>query len=97
MDIYFLLLSLFFPRIVLIVYALIERFPPNTIPFIGGVLLGVFLPRVLVLILIYQNLGADNVWFVAHLAVMILTYFTGGRRTRQWRREKIEQKRASYR
>lgn len=90
MDIYFLLLSLFFPRIVLLVYFLMEKFPPNSVPPIGNLLLGVFIPRVLILIFIYQNMGVNNVWFVAHLVVMILTYFTGGTKTNTWRRRRIE-------
>lgn len=88
MDIYFLLLSLFFPRIVLIAYFLLERFPHNSVPFIGEVLLGIFIPRILILIFIYQNLGANNVWFVTHLVVMILTYFTGGTKTNSWRQRR---------
>ncbi|HXH69281.1 MAG TPA: hypothetical protein VNI60_02930 [Pyrinomonadaceae bacterium] len=88
MDFYFLLFSLFFPRIVLLVYFLIERFPHNTIPFWGDVLLGIFVPRILILISIYQNMGYDNVWFAAHLAALILTYFTGGTKTVGWRRRR---------
>jgi hypothetical protein len=88
MDFYFLLFSLFFPRIVLLVYFLMERFPHSTIPLWGDLLLGVFVPRILILIFIYQNMGTDNVWFIAHLAVMILTYFTGGTRTVRWRRRR---------
>ncbi|HRH43390.1 MAG TPA: hypothetical protein PKY82_17280 [Pyrinomonadaceae bacterium] len=81
MDIYFLLLSLFFPRIVLLVYLFEDWYPKNSVPIWGDILLGVFIPRVLILIYIYQNMGANNVWFVAHLVVMILTYFGGGRET----------------
>jgi hypothetical protein len=92
MDIYFLVLSLFFPRIVLLVYFLIERFPPNSVPPLGSLLLGVFIPRALILIFIYQNLGADNIWFIVHLVVMVLTYFTGGRRTNNWRRDRIQRR-----
>jgi hypothetical protein len=40
----------------------------------------------LILIYIYQNLGADNIWFVAHLVVMILAYFGGSRETARRRR-----------
>ncbi len=88
MDFYFLLFSLFFPRIVLLAYFLMERFPANTIPFWGDVLLGIFIPRVLILIFIYQNMGYNNIWFVAHLAALILTYFTGGTKTVGWRRRR---------
>lgn len=83
MDFYFLLFSLFFPRIVMVVYLLRDAFPANTVPFIADILLGVFVPRVLILIYIYQNMGYENIWFAAHLFVLILTYFGGGRETRR--------------
>ena len=86
MDFYFLLFSLFFPRIVLIVYFLMGNFPPNTFPLWLNGILGLFVPRILILIFIYQNMGTDNVWFIAHLVVLILTYFTGGTRPVRWRR-----------
>jgi hypothetical protein len=50
----------------------------------------VFMPRVLILVYIYQNMGADNVWFIAHLVVMILTYFGGSRETSRRRRRRRE-------
>lgn len=81
LDIYFLIFSLFFPRIVLLVYLFQDWYPKNSVPIWGDVLLGVFVPRILVLIYIYQNMGAENVWFIAHLVVMIMTYFGGGRET----------------
>lgn len=90
MDIYFLIFSLFFPRIVLLVYLLQDLYPQNSVPQWADVLLGVFMPRVLILIYIYQNMGADNVWFAAHLLVMILTYFGGGKETVRRRRRRNE-------
>ncbi len=90
MDFYFLLFSLVFPRIVLLVYFLMERFPHNNIPLWGDALLGLFFPRILILIFIYQNMGYDNIWFAAHLAALILTYFTGGTKTSNWRRRRRE-------
>lgn len=88
MDIYFLIFSLFFPRIVLLVFILLypQLYPANAVPQWGDILLGIFMPRVLILIYIYQNLGADNIWFVAHLVVMILAYFGGSRETVRRRR-----------
>ena len=83
MDFYFLLFSLFFPRIVMLVYLAMNRFPANEVPIWGDVLLGVFIPRVLILIYIYQNMGYENVWFAAHIAALILTYFGGGSKTRK--------------
>ena len=92
MDIYFLIFSLFFPRIVLLVTLFLypASFPVNTVPQWADILLGVFMPRVLILLYIYQNMGADNVWFVAHLVVMILAYFGGGRETHRRRRRTVE-------
>jgi hypothetical protein len=90
MDIYFLIFTLFFPRITLVVYLLQGWYPQNAVPQILDILLGVFLPRVLVLIYIYQNMGAENVWFVAHLVVMIMAYFGGGRHARKRRRRRNE-------
>ena len=83
MDIYFLIFSLFFPRIVLLVYLFLfpNLYPANAVPQWGDILLGVFTPRILILVYIYQNMGAENVWFIAHLVVMLLTYFGGGRET----------------
>ncbi len=92
MDFYFLLFSLFFPRIVMLVYLMVypALFPVNTVPQWADLLLGVFMPRVLILIYIYQNMGANNVWFAAHLIVMILAYFGGGSATRRRRRNRRE-------
>ena len=83
MDIYFLIFSLFFPRIVLLVYLFMfpAQFPQNAVPQWADIVLGVIAPRVLILIYIFQNMGAENIWFIAHLVVMILAYFGGGRET----------------
>ena len=83
MDVYFLIFSLFFPRVVMLVYLFMfpAQFPQNAVPQWADLLLGIFLPRVLILIYIFQNMGADNVWFIAHLVVMILAYFGGGHQT----------------
>ena len=91
MDFYFLLFSLFFPRIVMLVYLFMfpAQFPNNAVPQWADILLGIFAPRVLILIYIYQNMGADNIWFIAHLVVMILAYFGGGHQTVK-RRTKAE-------
>ncbi|MGH2574561.1 MAG: hypothetical protein ACRDFC_02555 [Ignavibacteria bacterium] len=48
--------------------------PNNTVPFIGDVLLTIFLPRVLVLIYIAANLGTTSVWFWIHLVVALAVY-----------------------
>jgi hypothetical protein len=83
MDIYFLVISLFFPRIVLLFCLLLSpgAYPHNTVPEWADLVLGIFVPRILILIYIYQNLGYDNIWFVIHLVVMLIAYFGGGRQT----------------
>ena len=88
MDIYFLTISLFFPRLVLLFCFLLspQAYPANTVPQWADLLLGLFVPRILILIYIYQNLGYDNIWFVVHLIVMLLAYFGGGRETYRRRR-----------
>jgi len=86
MDFYFLLFSLFFPRIVLVVYLLQNWYPENSVPQWADILIGVFLPRVLILIYIFQNMGYENIWFAAHLVVAVLAYFGGSRETVRRRR-----------
>ena len=92
MDFYFLLFSLFFPRIVMLAYLFMfpDLFPQNTVPQWADLLLGIFFPRILILIYIYQNLGYENIWFIAHFVVMLLTYFGGGRFTNRRRRRRRE-------
>lgn len=78
MDTPFLLLTLFFPRILLFVYYVKGWIPANTLPFWGDVALAVFVPRILVLLYIYHNLGPASGWFWAHAVVLILCYAGGG-------------------
>lgn len=87
MDFYFLLFSLFFPRLVMLVYLVMfpDLFPANSVPQWADVLLGVFMPRVLILIYIYQNMGYENIWFVAHLIVAVLVYLGSGRKAQRRR------------
>src|SRR4030095_14537971 len=92
MDFYFLLFSLFFPRIVLLVCIFLSpnSYPSNSVPQLADIILGIFLPRVLILIYIYQNMGYDNIWFAAHLIVAILAYTGGSRETYRRRRRRSE-------
>ena len=62
-----------------------QLFPQNTVPQWADLVLGIFFPRILILIYIYQNMGYDNIWFVVHLVVMLLAYMGGGRETRRRR------------
>lgn len=88
MDPIFLVLSLFLPRTMLIIYYLINQIPPNTVPIIGDIVLTAFIPRALILIYISQNLGTGSPWFWIHLVVAILVYFGGGKKYRDFRRKR---------
>jgi hypothetical protein len=76
----FLVLSLFLPRIALIIWWFMNAIPFNTVPFWGEVLLTIFIPRVLILIYIAENMGTDSPWFWVHLVVAVLVYIFGGKK-----------------
>ena len=69
-----LVLTLFIPRISLLIAYFGHQIPPNNIPFIGDLLLYVFLPRVLMVIYIYDNMGYNNAWFWLHIAAAIMVW-----------------------
>lgn len=69
-----LVLTLFIPRISLLIAYFGHQIPQNNIPFIGDLLLYVFLPRVLMVIYIYDNMGYHNAWFWLHIAAAIIVW-----------------------
>lgn len=71
MDTSFLFISLFFPRLTLIVYYFSGLMPFNTVPFVADFILTGIAPRVLLLVYIYQNQGFSG-WFWAHVFFMVL-------------------------
>jgi hypothetical protein len=87
MDTAFLVISLFLPRTTLVIYYFFLQIPFNTLPWIGDFLLTIFLPRVLVLIYIAQNLGTDSPWFWIHLVVALIVYFGGSKKYREFRKK----------
>lgn len=87
MDTAFLVVSLFLPRTTLIIYYLFLQIPMNTVPFIGDILLTVFIPRALIVIYIAQNLGTDSPWFWIHLVTAVLVYFGGGKKYKDYRKK----------
>ena len=88
MDPIFLVISLFLPRTMLIIYFLIHQIPQNSVPLIGDIVLTVFIPRALILIYIAQTLGTSSPWFWIHLVVAILVYFGGGKKYKDFRRKR---------
>lgn len=87
-DTWVLVLTLFIPRISLAIAYFTGHYPPNSIPFIGDLLLYVFLPRVLMIIYIYDIYGYQNPWFWIHIVAALLVYFKGSSETykRKFRR-----------
>jgi hypothetical protein len=74
MENIFLVLSLFIPRISLVLFFLAHSIPYNNVPLIGDMILTVFLPRVLVLIYVVENYGTQSPWFWIHLGVALFIY-----------------------
>jgi hypothetical protein len=87
-ETWILVLTLFLPRIALLIAYFSHQYPPNNIPFIGDALLYVFLPRLLMVIYIYDNMGWQNPWFWIHIVVAILVWSKGSHETykRKFRR-----------
>jgi hypothetical protein len=73
----FLLLTLFLPRVGLLIWYLQGWIPANTTPFVADLLLSVFFPRILILIWIAFTMGFGG-WFWAHLIFACFAYLGGG-------------------
>jgi hypothetical protein len=82
LPLWFLVLSLFLPRVALFIAWFDQwRFP--IVP-IGSILLWIFLPRGLVLIFIYLAQGL-SLWFLVHLIVALLVWSGGTHRFNSYR------------
>lgn len=88
MENIFLVLSLFIPRITLIIFYFMHSIPYNNVPLIGDALLAIFLPRVLILIYIVENFGVGSPWFWIHLVMAVLVYLFGGKKISKRRMRK---------
>jgi hypothetical protein len=73
-QLWLLILTLIFPRLGLIIAWFGGQIPYNTIPFVGDMLMAVFLPRLLMIIHIVTNLGTGSGWFWIHLFVFIISF-----------------------
>ena len=87
-ETWLLVLTLFIPRISLLIAYFSHQIPVNNIPFIGDLLLYIFLPRLLMVIYIYDNMGWQNPWFWIHIVVAIIVWSKGSQETykRKFRR-----------
>lgn len=70
---WFLVLTLFFPRIGLLIAWNTGDIPFNTIPFWGDFFMAVFIPRILILIYIITNMGFGG-WAIAHLILCVMSF-----------------------
>lgn len=87
-ETWILVLTLFIPRISLLIAYFSHQIPVNNIPFIGDLLLYIFLPRLLMVIYIYDNMGWQNPWFWIHIVIAIIVWSKGSQETykRKFRR-----------
>ena len=89
-PLWFLVLSLFLPRICLLV-AWVQQH--NAIPTqLGGwipIILAAIVPRIVVLLLIYSDQGV-SLWFLIHLVALLLAWGGGGTRVVRRRRGDYE-------
>ena len=72
-GIWFLLVSLFVPRIVLFFWWITGNLPFNTTPLWADVFCSVFFPRILILVYIYGIQGFSP-WFWIHLVAMFVAW-----------------------
>jgi|HubBroStandDraft_1064217.scaffolds.fasta_scaffold315363_2 hypothetical protein len=71
-----LVLGLFFPRLALFIAWLgFLPYPPNDLPDILNFILWLLLPRFLMAFYIYTDIGINNIWFWAYLALGIVGCF----------------------
>ena len=81
----FLLVALFLPRLSLLVMYLENSLVPFHLVGLLPPLAWLFLPRFLVLYVIYLDQGVSE-WFLLHLLVLLMAYSGGGTYVRKRRR-----------
>lgn len=80
-ETWLLVVTLFLPRIALLIAYFSHQIPYNNIPLVGDILLYVFLPRLLMIIYIYDNIGWQNPWFWIHIVMAIIVWSKGSHMT----------------
>ena len=89
LPLWFLVLSLFLPRICIVLAWLQHSMPayvPQTVNLIQ-ILVAVIIPRILILFWIYQDQGI-GLWFLIHAVALLFAYGGGG--TQVVRRRRVE-------
>jgi hypothetical protein len=83
-PLWLLFFSLFLPRLTLLYAFFVHQVPSAHLPNLAALILWALVPRVLMLIYIYVNLGFD-LWFIAHLVALILVWGGSGHRaSKRW-------------
>jgi len=81
-PLWFLVLSLFLPRICIVVawlqHSLPTTFIPNPVNLIE-ILVALLIPRILILFWIYQDQGI-TIWFLLHAIALVIAWGGGSRR-----------------
>ena len=85
LPLWFLIFALFLPRVALVVGWLQGTLLPFHLHGLVPLAFGVFLPRILILFLIYVDQGI-SLWFVIHLVVALMVW--GGSGSYQTRRRR---------
>lgn len=90
LPLWFLVFSLFLPRLALLVYWLDGQALPFHVRGWVPLAVAVFFPRALVLYLIYMDQGV-SFWFIVHLIAALVMFFSG---SRYQVRKRLERQRA---
>ena len=78
LPLWFLVFSLFLPRIALLVLWVQSALTPFHLHGIVPLLFAIFLPRILILFLIYVDQGI-GLWFVIHLVAALMVWGGSGK------------------
>ena len=79
---WFLVLSLFLPRICIVVAWLQHSLPPTFIPITPNliqIIVAIIIPRILILFWIYKDQGI-TIWFLIHAIALVIAWGGGSRR-----------------
>ncbi|HWG16308.1 MAG TPA: hypothetical protein VN678_00510 [Acidobacteriaceae bacterium] len=90
LPLWFLVFSLFLPRLALLVYWLDGQALPFHIHGWLPLVVAILAPRLLVIYLIYMDQGV-SFWFVVHLIAALIVFASGGR---YQTRKRLERQRA---
>ncbi len=86
-PLWFLVLSLFLPRICMVIAWLQHGMPPYIPVSVNllQIIVALLIPRILILFWIYQDQGI-GIWFLIHLIALLLAWGGGGHRITRRRR-----------